>query len=170
MPPIKPGNYKKYFQMLDRFFAEHHEYQVVHSHINENSSFVLKAAKNAKIPCRIAHSHLSDLAIDYKLPFRIYARYAMKNNPTDLFACSKKAGEWLFGKRHKTHHVHILNNAVNTKEFQFDKEIRTRLRKEIGATPNQLVIGHIGRFNKQKNHSFLIDILKAVKVKDPMSF
>ena len=27
---------------------------------------------------------------------------------------------------------------------------------------NKLVIGHIGRFNKQKNHEFLIDIFKAL--------
>ena len=47
---------------------------MVHSHINENSSFVLRAAKKAGIPCRIAHSHLSDLGIDYKVPFSLYAR------------------------------------------------------------------------------------------------
>ena len=27
---------------------------------------------------------------------------------------------------------------------------------------DELVIGHIGRFNKQKNHEFLIDIFKTV--------
>src|SRR6476646_9629893 len=45
MPPIKPGNYHQYFKLLDEFFEKHQEYKVVHSHINENSSFVLRAAK-----------------------------------------------------------------------------------------------------------------------------
>ncbi|WP_261179250.1 hypothetical protein [Anaerobacillus sp. CMMVII] len=47
MPPIRPGNYRKYFRMLNRFFEQHQEYKVVHSHINENSSFVLRAAKKS---------------------------------------------------------------------------------------------------------------------------
>ena len=69
MPQIRPGNYRVYFKKLDQFFSDHKEYKVIHSHINENSSFVLRAAEKAGIPCRIAHSHLSDLGIDLKLPF-----------------------------------------------------------------------------------------------------
>ncbi|MFE5321205.1 glycosyltransferase family 1 protein [Paenibacillus sp. NPDC056579] len=167
MLPIRPGNYSSYFKQLDDFFAQHREYRVVHSHINENSSFVLRAAKKAQVPCRIAHSHLSDLGIDLKLPFRIYARLAMKDNPNRYFACSRNAGEWLFGKeRSATKEVTVLNNAVHVKSFQFNQDIRNRIRKELQAD-DKLVIGHIGRFNKQKNHSFLIDIFQAIHAKRP---
>lgn len=162
MPQIKPGNYRLYFRLLDEFFKEHMEYKVVHSHINENSSFVLRAAKKVRIPCRIAHSHLSDLGIDIKLPFRIYARLTMKNNPTNYFACSKKAGQWLFGNDIATSKkMKVLNNAVNVSEFKYNETTRNNIRKELGIG-NELVIGHIGRFNKQKNHEFLIEIFKAI--------
>jgi glycosyltransferase involved in cell wall biosynthesis len=137
MPQIRPGNYQLYFKKLEGFFKTHKEYKVVHSHINENSSFVLRAAKKHGIPCRIAHSHLSDLGLDIKLPFRLYARYSMKDYPNKYFACSRNAGKWL-----KT------------------------VRKELGIQ-NELVIGHIGRFNKQKNHEFLIDIFRAVSEVNP---
>ena len=170
MPQIRPGSYKRYFKMLDCFFAKNKHYLIVHSHINENSSFVLKAAKKAGVPCRIAHSHLSDLGIDYKLPFRIYARLSMRNNPTSYLACSKEAGKWLFGSNRKKHkNIIVLNNAVNTKDFKYDKITRKKIREEIGVEENQLVIGHIGRFNKQKNHDFLIDIFKAVSMSKPDS-
>ncbi|MHA7139560.1 glycosyltransferase family 1 protein [Rossellomorea arthrocnemi] len=170
MPPIKPGNYRRYFKMLDIFFESNKQYFIVHSHINENSSFVLKAAKKAGVPCRIAHSHLSDLGIDYKIPFRIYARLAMGNNPNSYFACSKEAGKWLFGSnRKRLNNIIVLNNAVNTKDFKYDKMTRKKMREDIGATEKQLVIGHIGRFNKQKNHSFLIDIFKEVSIQKPDS-
>lgn len=165
MPQIKPGNYRLYFKRLEDFFASHSEYKVVHSHINENSSFVLRAAKKAGITCRIAHSHLSDLEIDYKFPFRIYARYHMKNNPTHYFACSNKAGQWLFGNKiAKSKNMFVLNNAVNTKEFVLKDSTRRKIREDLGLL-NKLVIGHIGRFNKQKNHEFLIDIFRAVHQK-----
>lgn len=169
MPQIRPGNYRKYFKLLDEFFVSHPEYKVVHSHINENSSFVLRAAKAAGVPCRIAHSHLSDLGIDLKLPFRLYARSVMPGNPNRYFACSKNAGQWLFGREmSKTGKVTVLNNAVDVNEFQYDGHIRNELRSDLGAH-NKLVVGHVGRFNKQKNHGFLIDIFKAVHDRNPNS-
>ena len=166
MSPIKPGNYRKYFKELDKFFNEHKEYKVVHSHINENSGFVLRAAKNAGISCRIAHSHLSDLKLDYKYPFRIYARKNLKGNVTDYFACSRRAGEWLFEKKIiNSGKITILNNAVDSHKFKINEIIRNKARKDLGIE-NKKVIGHIGRFNPQKNHKFLIDIFNEVYKKD----
>lgn len=169
MPQIRPGNYRLYFKMLDEFFAHHSEYSVVHSHINENSSFVLRAAKRANVPCRIAHSHLSDLGMDLKLPFRMYARFVMKNNPNKFFACSRNAGQWLFGKEvSDSNDMTVLNNAVDVDSFKLDKGIRNQIRQELQAG-DKLVLGHVGRFNKQKNHDFLIDIFKSVHDKCPES-
>lgn len=169
MPQIRPGNYKLYFKSLAEFFSVHPEYKVVHSHINENSSFVLRAAKRVGVPCRIAHSHLSDLGVDFKLPFRLYARLSMRDNPNKYFACSKNAGQWLFGKEiSASNKVTVLNNAVDVEGFKFDSEIRNRIRDELKAE-NKLVLGHVGRFNKQKNHDFLIDIFKEVHIKCPES-
>ena len=166
LSPIKPGNYKKYFSELDEFFKEHREYKVVHSHINENSGFVLRAAKKAGIPCRIAHSHLSDLKLDYKYPFRLYARKNLKGNVSDHFACSKRAGEWLFGKAlSNANKVTVLNNAVDTEKFKINNEIRNKLRKDLGIE-NKKVIGHVGRFNPQKNHEFLIDVFNEIYKND----
>ncbi|WP_307475974.1 glycosyltransferase family 1 protein [Paenibacillus harenae] len=167
MPAIRPGNYNRYFKALDSFFSQNREYRVVHSHINENSGFVLRAAKRAGIPCRIAHSHLSDLGIDLKLPFRLYARYSMKGHPTHYFACSKKAGQWLFGNKvEEQHGITVLNNAVHVPDFEFNEQVRNEVRDEIGAG-GRTVIGHVGRFNKQKNHTFLIDIFQEIHRKNP---
>ncbi|GGD73362.1 glycosyltransferase family 1 protein [Paenibacillus nasutitermitis] len=167
MPQIRPGAYRSYFKQLDIFFAEHPEYGLVHAHINENSSFVLRAARKAGVPCRIAHSHLSDLGFDKKLPFRLYARYAMKDHPNSYFACSRKAGEWLFGRRiHGQSPLIVMHNAVPVQEFSFQPAVRHQIRDELNAE-GRLVIGHIGRFNMQKNHEFLIDVFQAVHHRNP---
>ncbi|RDW22411.1 glycosyltransferase family 1 protein [Oceanobacillus arenosus] len=169
MPHIRPGNYKNYFTLLEEFFDSHTEYKVVHSHINENSSFVLKAAHKAGIPCRIAHSHCSGLGVDYKFPFRLYARFTMKNHPTNYLACSTKAGEWLFGKNvKKPREVTVFNNAINVNDFVYDSNVRKKIRAEFNAE-DKLVLGHVGRFNKSKNHDFLLNIFKAVHNKQPNS-
>lgn len=159
---IRPGNYHKYFSQLDEFFQEHNEYKIVHSHMNENSAFVLKAAKKAGVPCRIAHSHLADLKLDYKYVFRIYARMNLKDNITDYFTCSNRAGEWLFGKDiNSSGQVITLNNAVDSEKFQLNNDIRNKIRKELGIEYKK-VIGHVGRFNPQKNHEFLIDVFNEI--------
>lgn len=166
LSPIKPGNYKKYFKELDNFFNKHKEYKVVHSHINENSGFVLKVAKKAGIECRIAHSHLSDLKFDYKYPFRVYARKNLKGNVSDYFACSERAGQWLFGKEISSlGKVTVLNNAVDTEKFKINNDIRDKVRMKLGVEEKK-VIGHVGRFNPQKNHEFLIDVFNEVYKKD----
>lgn len=164
MNQIKPGNYRKYFTQLDRFFLEHKNYKVVHSHINENSGFVLRTSKKYNIPCRIAHSHLADLKLDYKYLFRLYGRSKLNSNVTEYFACSKDAGEWLFKNPKKD--IVVLNNAVDTDMFRPKEHIRNKIRKELNIEDN-FVIGHVGRFNPQKNHEFLVDVFNEIlKVKN----
>lgn len=161
MPRIMPGNYRKYFKSLDDFFKANKEYKVVHSHINENSGFVLRAAKKYNIPCRIAHSHQSDLKVDYKYPFRMFARLYLKN-ANNYFACGDRAGKWLFGKKDFT----ILNNAVDSELFRINKDSSERVRKEL-KIEDKFVIGHVGRFNPQKNHEFLISVFNEIlKIKE----
>jgi glycosyltransferase involved in cell wall biosynthesis len=161
-PAIRPGNYKKYFIMLDEFFKKNKEYKVVHAHINENSAFVLKAAKKANVPCRISHSHLAGLPIDYKYPFRLFARMNLNNNANHFFACSDEAGEWLFGKEvAASKKINVFKNAIDCHEFAFNKLRRIKLRKKLNLE-NKLVIGHVGRFNPQKNHKFLIEVFNEI--------
>ncbi|KYG27663.1 glycosyltransferase family 1 protein [Alkalihalobacillus trypoxylicola] len=169
MLPIRPGNYRSYFKQLNQFFKEHPYYQIVHAHINENSAFILRAAKKANIPHRIAHSHLSDLQLDFKYPFRLYARKVLENQPTDYFACSKKAGRWLFSKKdHTLEKMKVLHNAINIEHFQYNTRKRDQIRKQHGLK-GKFVIGHVGRFNKQKNHSFILEIFKELLNEHPQS-
>ncbi|KEZ50335.1 glycosyltransferase family 1 protein [Metabacillus indicus] len=167
MPAIRPGRYREYIRSLDDFFKVNNTYKVVHAHINENSGFVLRAAKYANVPCRIAHSHTSDLGIDYKFPFRLYGRFIMKDIPTNYYACSSRAASWLFGNKvNKSGKVKIINNAVNLNEYKFNQEIRNSVRSDL-KIENKLVIGHVGRFHSSKNHSFLIEIFREIYNENP---
>lgn len=78
--------------------------------------------------------------------------------PDVKIAPSELAAEYTFGKRAvRKHQVCKLPNALDLSLFAFDAEKRTRYRADLGLE-DKLVIGHVGRFNEQKNHDFLLDV------------
>ena len=149
----------KYQKSLQKIFKENN-YKIVHSHINTLSVFPLYAAKKANIPIRIAHSHSTSNKKEWKknLLKQILKPFS-KTFANNYFACSEYAGKWLFGeKEFNKGNIYVLNNAIDIDKFKYNEKIRNEIRKELNINKDTLVIGHIGRFVKQKNHDFLIDI------------
>lgn len=149
-----------HIKTLVRLFKEN-KYLIVHSGMNTLAPISLFAAWMAGVPIRINHNHSTAGKGEFKRnclkyclrPFaKVFANY--------YCACSKYAGIWLFGKNFfSSGKVTVFNNAVDTSKFAFSTSNRDKLRKELGIS-NKYVIGHIGRFTKQKNHYFLIDIFE----------
>lgn len=93
-------------------------------------------------------------------------QYPIRYTADYLIACSKYAGEWLFGKNAcKSDKFLVLNNAIDSKEFLFNGDTRIKKRKELNIN-NRFVVGHVGRFDSPKNHDLLIDIFKVVHDKN----
>ncbi|WP_296878376.1 glycosyltransferase family 1 protein [Thomasclavelia sp.] len=153
----------KYHKELNDFFKNHKEYKIVHVHQDCMSSLALKAAKKNRVPIRIAHSHNANQAKDIKY---LIKKFYMKKTPkyaTSLFACGEDAGDWMFDG----HKYIILNNAIDTKKFAFDKEKRSKIKKKFNLDNDELIIGNIARFHRQKNHQFLLDVFKEIlKIKN----
>lgn len=157
-----------------KVFAYHRElkkvlrqgnYKIVHSHINTLSVFSLFAAKCAGVPIRIAHSHSTTNPKEKKKNLmKQVLRPFSKTFATHYMCCSELAGRWLFGdKEYEKGNVYLLNNAIDLEKFKYNEKIRKEVRKELNIKDTTLVIGHIGRFCEQKNHSFLIDIFKELQ-------
>lgn len=151
---IGPLGYRK---ELNTFFKAHKHFQIVHCHMDKMSGLVLRAAKSAGIPIRISHSH--NTKSEGGLAARLYKWYAgqwILPNSTNLLACSDDAAKWLF--KEKSHSTTIIRNGIEIKNFTFSSKIRKEIRQELKLNDQQFVLGHVGRFNHQKNHSFLIDV------------
>lgn len=156
-----PIDFIKYKYAVKSFFKEHHDYKVVHMHSSSKNYMILKYAKKYDIPIRIAHSHNIDFQTKNslkKLIGNLFKKPLIKY-ATDYFACSKIAGEWLFGEDIvESDKFRVIHNAVDYDKFKFNENIRKNMRKEFGFKENDIVIGNVGRFAQQKNHDFLIDI------------
>ena len=73
--------------------------------------------------------------------------------PSDL------AAEYTFGpKAVRCGEVRYLRNALDLDAYAFSAERRVAARAELGIEGDALVVGHVGRFAPQKNHSFLIEV------------
>ncbi len=148
-----------YQRELARLFREEH-WPIVHSHINALSVFPLRAAKWVGIPVRIAHSHSTAGGHDpLKNAMKAALRPFANVYPTHRAACTRHAGEWLFGNGAD---FKVIPNAIDLDAFRFDPERRARARSELGLADGQLAVGHVGRFSPQKNQSFLIRVFSRV--------
>ena len=166
----KYQNLPKYLKALGKLLKEN-QYRIVHSNINTLSVFPLYAAKKAGVPVRISHSHSTSNPKEWKRNLiKNILRPFSKRYATDFFACSEVAGRYLFGnKAFNQGEVKIIHNAIDVDKFKFDEVARKKLRQEFGIKDSTVVIGHVGRFVQQKNHTFLVDVFKEYHEKNPDS-
>lgn len=156
--PTKSKHPLKYKKELRKIF-KNNDYKIIHSHLDAMSAWVLKEAKECGIPIRIAHSHNTQHLTTNKIKFAIneYARVNINKYANYRCACSTDAARWLFG----TDDVIYIKNAIDLNKYAFDENERTAVRAELGIG-NEFVIGHVGRFDYQKNHEFLLNVFSRI--------
>lgn len=167
VPHLNLLNYKKYEDAIYHVLMEHKDIQVVHSHNNLLSCFVMRAAHKANVDVRISHAHigrpqLTELKQLVRYMIRPYALSLFKKYTTHRFACSDLAGNWLYGK--KMSYV-FFPNAVDLEKFRFDKVKREEIRDAMSIGDIK-IYGHVGRLTAQKNHKKLLYIFNEIVKKD----
>lgn len=82
--------------------------------------------------------------------------------PNVKIAPSTEAAKFVFGEKAVSkNQVSILHNGLDYQKFAFNLVKRNIIRKELNID-NKIVFGHVGRFNEQKNHKFLIDVFEKI--------
>ena len=148
---------RKYKQELKYFFQHHPEYKIVHVHQDCLSSVALKCAEECGISVRIAHSHSSSANRNFKYYIKKYYMKFIPKYATDLVACGKQAGDWMFGGSP----YRIVRNAIDINKYSYDDEKAKAKRKELGFD-DEFVVGHVGQFRQEKNHIFLLRIMNEL--------
>lgn len=146
-------------------FLKENKYDIVHFHFTtplRAIHLIPPYRYGAKI--RIYHSHTANVIgksrlkmVVYSLLKKIISKYA--NN---YFACSVPAAEWMFERSIvKNNEYTVVHNGIDTEKFKFSQEARESIRKELGITSEKVII-HVGRFSKEKNHIFLVEIFRRL--------
>jgi hypothetical protein len=156
--PARGKNPLKNYRQIKQIMLDGN-YDVVHAHADAGNSTILSIAKECDIPIRISHCHNTNYT-NKSLLKKFLNEQFKKQIPryaTHLWACSEKAGEWLYGN----HSFEVIPNAIDVQKFIYSPQLSKDLRKELNLE-NKFVIGHVGRFDYQKNHDFLLKVFAEV--------
>ena len=152
---------KNFFRRLQKALAllialKKEKYDIVH--VNGNSttmSIELLAAWFAGIKVRIAHSH-NTTADHTKINKLLRPIFNLTVN--GRVACNIAAGKWLFHQKKFL----VIRNGINLSHFHFDESLRENYRKTLKLNKDDILLGNVGRFNRQKNQVVLLDLIKQL--------
>ena len=148
-------------------------YDVVHSHVNLMNGWVMLAAFIGGVRVRVSHSHDTSGKDTSNIIKKLY--YRVSENMIKLFstrklACSKDAGNYLYGNREFSLYGEVVNNGIDICNF-INKNAKaiSKLKHEFNIPENHLIIGNITRFEPKKNTEFTIEIFKKLIEIEPNS-
>lgn len=159
LPYLTDVGLLSWLRQLGRFFRAHPQYRIVHSHLNTISGPILMMAKRAGVPVRIAHSHACYPCYPSRQrPVKGAFRSLVRRTASHFYACSRQSGVWLFGAS-RSHLVRVLHNGVDLQHFEYSTSARNDVRAELGLHESDIAVGHVGRFDANKNQGFLLRLM-----------
>lgn len=146
-----------------RDLVKENNFSVLHIHGN-SETMILEAlvAKTAGFEGKIIfHTH------NTKKSNPLYHRLnpMLRRLGDQYIACGQKAGENLYG----TTPFMVIKNGIFLEKFQFSREVKEQFCRKYHCQ-GKIVLGHIGRFNYQKNQLFLLDLLTYWRETQPNFF
>ena len=127
-------------------------YDIIHVHSDSASLFLeLLAAKLTKTKVRIAHSHNTNCFVKWQ---HYLLRPLLPLVTNVRFACSKKAGEWMFPKDDFI----VISNGIDFQKYGFNDTKRKKIRKD-NKWDKHFIIGNVGNYQPSKNQIFLVKLM-----------
>lgn len=160
----------KNFNDIKRIVKDNEYNYVLRISQHSLSSLELLAAKlgGAKVLAFRASNTSSEGGIFNKLIHQIFKPIA-NIITTVKIAPSTEAARYVFGKKIvKKNDFYLLKNGLDINKFKYSELYRKKIRYDL-KVKDKFVIGHVGRFYKQKNHKFLLDIFRCFLTKNKNS-
>lgn len=169
LSPARNKGYRKYKKDLNCFFKKNsHHYVACHVHVSSLSSILpIECAEKYHIPVRILHAHSSSISKTVNkrwlhLLFHYIHKFKVRKVATHYFGCSQKALDWLYCSTGVRRKAELIKNGIAVSDYIFNSRISSEVRRELGFSDNDIVLGHVGRFIPLKNHKFIVDVFKEL--------
>ncbi len=183
LPRFTGTNLPAYERAVSAFFASHHDFAAVEGHMTSTASIYLPAAKKAGVPVTIAHARSAGVDAGIRGVATRLFRASLFKKCGYMLSCSRPAALSVFGKKaceakpleavntasiaKRLGAVQVVPNALDVRSFAFDSAARAAIRGEFGIGEDDIVLGHVGRFDPVKNQAYLAPVLSDLKEKFP---
>lgn len=138
------------------------KYEVIQIHATDAQDglpAVVARIAGAKRVCMFSHNTAGQSIQRQKIMRKLFM-WAV----TEPQACSDLAAQWMFGG--EAAKAQLIPLPINCEISRYDESVRRDERAAWNIESTEKVIGHIGRFQTQKNHRFLLDIFAEVVKRD----
>jgi glycosyltransferase involved in cell wall biosynthesis len=156
---VIPANYVGRINSMRKIIRDG-RYDIIYYHCEFFAEYAMLFAKLYGVKCRITHSHMAynSTISTFKKLYKPFGDSLAKTFSTDLFACGIEAAKSMWGKKaYDDGKCVVLNNAIDLSRFRFNESTREAVRKEF-AWEGKRVFVNVGRFNIQKNQTFLLNL------------
>lgn len=164
MPSFK--NLHKFTKRFKEIVKQGGPYSAVHSHVNIGNGIPLFVSYLCNIPIRISHSHdtSGNESGFLKKPWYLVKKALIKKYATEYLACSKAAGDYLYGEALFSEKGKVISNGINVSLFLDERQPEVELlKKEFSIEKNcPLIVGNISRFEDKKNSLFTVKVFKKI--------
>ena len=162
IPSRMPNPFAFYWALIN-FFIKKRDYKIVHFFLQSCSS--IEPVVIAKLTKHITFVDSRSAYKGKKIITRLLDSINKKILPyftDEMLAISSVSGRSMF----ETKKFKIVKSAINPIKYKYNPLVREQYRNKFGLS-NKKVIGHVGRFVYEKNHSFLIDIFQIIHANKP---
>jgi glycosyltransferase involved in cell wall biosynthesis len=151
-----------------RQLLRQHKYDVVHSHVQMFSGYILRLASKEKITTRVAHFHSTGDGHTDTLRRRVQRRIMKRwidTYATDILAVGEGVmtsawdENWRMDSRCK-----VVYSGIDIRGDQYTEG--RSVREEFCIPRDVPLIIHVGRMDPEKNHIRLIDIFHHIRKRD----
>ena len=174
-------NYFKIMRELDRVLsADTYSAVVVNTSIVAIVAACLHVVRKHRGIRLIAHAHNAGLVLPAKAMRRHIAplvnladnwcRAYIRKHAFALFGCSEDAirvsfGPDAVGRKNSM----VIHDAIELSKFRFDPDVARQTRLEASTRESTFVLGNVGKLQKRKNQTFLMDLFASLHAQRPDS-
>ena len=136
---------------------------IIHFHLALQNYIRFAKPKKNTIMFYTQHFDFSRM-IEDRIQMR-HLKWIISHYPTEIIALHSQM------KKEMSHlispqYIEVLNNGIDIDQYQ-NLPSKVEKRKALHIDENALLIVHVGRFDKIKNHDFLLDVFNDIKKKRP---
>ena len=112
----------------------------------------------------------------HALPHLIYAgeegqaaRKLIRHNQLQLIALHEDMAAQM-DAMFPGHKTAVIRNGIDLEKFQHPPMTREEKRKQLDLPADAWIVGHVGRFTPEKNHSFLAEVFREIAARQDNAF